>query len=209
MKRLILELLLGLLAIAGAGGTWWMWNQASVAKSALASANNELEAGRANIEALNARLRTTQQKAAELDAVRAALASGVALEDLEAAARSRPPSAERLLALGAVRLLVKGASDSEVRQHFEKALELVEWNTRLRSVCAAQAGLIASGTKVDMLGDCRTLAAAEAAAAAAKAAAQEAPATTTPAANTKGGPARPGAPAQPGAAPAAAKGAAK
>lgn len=201
MKRLIIEILLGLLAVAGAGGTWWMWSQASTAQSGLASSNNELEAARANIEALTARLRTTQQKASELDAVRAALASGVALEDLEAAARARPPSPERLLALGAVRLLVKGASDTEVRQHFEKALELVEWNTRLRSVCAAQAGLIAAGNKVDMLGDCRTLAAAEAAAAAAKAAAQEAPPAQP--AGAKPAPARPGAPAQPasGAAP--------
>ena len=191
MKRLIIEILLGLLVLAGAGGTWWMWNQASTAKSSLSSANNELEAARSNIESLNNRLRSTQQKAAELDAVRAALASGVALEDLEAAARSKPPSPERLLALGAVRLLVKGASDAEVRQHFEKALELVEWNTRLRSVCAAQAGLIAAGNKVDMLGDCRTLAAAEAAAAAAKAAAQESP--PAPPAGAKPAPARPGA----------------
>ena len=220
MKRLILEILLGLLAAAGAGGTWWMWSQASVAQTALASANNELQAGAANIEALNARLRSAQPKAAELDAVRAALASGVALEDLEAAAKARPPSAERLLALGAVRLLVKGASDAEVRQHFEKALELVEWNTRLRAVCAAQAGLIAAGNKVEMLGDCRTLAAAEAAAAAAKAAAQEAAAAAAaPLPGTKPGaappPARPGAPAQPaagtnpGAAPAPAKAAPK
>ena len=203
MKRLILEILLGLLAVAGAGGTWWMWNKASIAQTALASATNELEASRANIETLNERLRPSQQKAAELDAVRAALASGVALEDLEAAARSRPPSPERMLALGAVRLIIKGATDAEVKQHFEKALELVEWNTRLRSLCAAQAGLIASGQKMEMLGDCRTLAAAEAAAAAARAAAQEAP----PAAGAKPGPPRPGAPAPAGAAPA--KGAAK
>ena len=47
MKRLILEILLGLLTVAGAGGTWWMWNKASVNQAALASVSNELEAGRA------------------------------------------------------------------------------------------------------------------------------------------------------------------
>jgi hypothetical protein len=194
MKRLILEILLGLLVLAGGGGTWWMWNQASIAKAELASANNELEAARSNIESLNERLKPLQQKAAELDAVRAALASGVALEDLESSARTRPPSAERMLALGAVRLLTKGTSDGEAKQHFEKALELIEWNTRLRSLCAAQAGLMASGHKIEMLADCRTLAAAEAAAAAAKTAAAEAQAAAAAAATAPAKPAasRPG-----------------
>jgi hypothetical protein len=174
MKRLILEVLLGLLVIAGAGGTWWMWNKAAVLQAELASVSNELEAGRAAIESMTERSQALQRKANELDAVRAALASGVALEDIEAAARSRPPSAERALAQGAVRMLTKGSTDTEVRQLFEKALELVEWNARLKSLCAAQAGLIAAGQKLEMLGDCRTLAAAEAAAAAAKAAAAQA-----------------------------------
>ena len=189
MKRLILEILLGLLTVAGAGGTWWMWNKASVNQAALASVSNELEASRAAIESTTERMQGLQRKANELDAVRAALASGVALEDIEAAARTRPPSAERALAQGAVRMLTKGSTDAEVRQLFEKALELVEWNARLKSLCAAQAGLIAAGQKIEMLADCRTLAAAEAAAAAAKAAAAQAaaqaatqpPAPTTPA----------------------------
>ncbi|NBS67139.1 MAG: hypothetical protein EBT33_22890, partial [Betaproteobacteria bacterium] len=171
MKRLILEILLGLLTIAGAGGTWWMWNKASINQAALASVSNELEAGRAAIDSMTERMQGLQRKANELDAVRAALASGVALEDIEAAARTRPPSAERALAQGAVRMLTKGSTDAEVRQLFEKALELVEWNSRLKSLCAAQAGLIAAGQKIEMLADCRTLAAAEAAAAAARAAA--------------------------------------
>ena len=194
MKRLILEILLGLLTIAGAGGTWWMWNKASVTQAALTSVSNELEAGRAAVESMTERMQGLQRKANELDAVRAALASGVALEDIEAAARTRPPSAERALAQGAVRMLTKGSTDTEVRQLFEKALELVEWNARLKSLCAAQAGLIAAGQKIDMLGDCRTLAAAEAAAAAAKAAAAQAatqaaaqPPAPQPAAPGRGG----------------------
>jgi hypothetical protein len=211
MKRLILEVLLGLLVVAGAGGTWWMWNKAAVSQAELASVSNELEASRAAIESITERSQALQRKANELDAVRAALASGVALEDIEAAARTRPPSAERVLAQGAIRMLTKGSTDAEVRQLFEKALELVEWNARLKSLCAAQAGLIAAGQKLEMLGDCRTLAAAEAAAAAAKAAAAaQAAAQPTPAAapgragtpSAKGGPATPSSAQQaPGASP--------
>jgi hypothetical protein len=197
MKRLILEVLLGLLVIAGAGGSWWMWNKASVTQAALVSVSNELEASRAAIESTTERSQVLQRKANELDAVRAALASGVALEDIEAAARTRPPSAERVLAQGAIRMLTKGSTDAEVRQLFEKALELVEWNARLKSLCAAQAGLIAAGQKIELLGDCRTLAAAEAAAAAAAkaAAAAQAAAAQAPPAPT---PSRPGAPAAKG-----------
>jgi len=200
MKRLIrpiLEGLLGLLVIAGAGGTWWMWNQASITRAELTSVSNELEASRAAIESMSERMQGLQRKSSELDAVRAALASGVALEDIEAAARGRPPSAERMLAQGAIRMLTKGSTDAEVKQLFEKALELVEWNARLRSVCAAQAGLIAAGQKMEMLADCRTLAAAEAAAvAAAKAAAAQAAAAQAAAAQAAAAPqpaaARPG-----------------
>jgi hypothetical protein len=199
MKRLIrpiLEGLLGLLVIAGAGGTWWMWNKASITQAELTSVSNELEASRAAIESMSERMQGLQRKSNELDAVRAALASGVALEDIEAAARGRPPSAERMLAQGAIRMLTKGSTDNEVKQLFEKALELVEWNARLRSVCAAQAGLIAAGQKMEMLADCRTLAAAEAAAAAAaKAAAAQAAAAQAAAAQAAAAPqpaARPG-----------------
>jgi hypothetical protein len=84
MKRLILEILLGLLTIAGAGGTWWMWNKASINQAALASVSNELEAGRVAIDSMTERMQGLQRKANELDAVRAALASGVALEDIDA-----------------------------------------------------------------------------------------------------------------------------
>lgn len=212
MKRLIrpiLEGLLGLLVIAGAGGTWWMWNKASITQAELTSVSNELEASRAAIESMSERMQGLQRKSNEFDAVRAALASGVALEDIEAAARGRPPSAERMLAQGAIRMLTKGSTDSEVKQLFEKALELVEWNARLRSVCAAQAGLIAAGQKMEMLADCRTLAAAEAAAAAAaKAAAAQAAAAQAAAAQAAAAPqpaARPGtAPAAKGGSPSAA-----
>ena len=96
MKRLILEVLLGLLVIAGAGGSWWMWNKASVTQAALVSVSNELEASRAAIESTTERSQVLQRKANELDAVRAALASGVAKRASWAASSTRPRSLTKM-----------------------------------------------------------------------------------------------------------------
>jgi len=53
-----------------------------------------------------------------------------------------------------LRLLVKGKEDPETAKAFEKALEMNQWTERLKSVCAAQAGMVASGLQVDVLRDC-------------------------------------------------------
>ena len=123
MKRLILEILLGLLTIAGAGGTWWMWNKASINQAALASVSNELEAGRVAIDSMTERMQGLQRKANELDAVRAALASGVALEDIEAAARTRPP-------LSRARACPGCGSYAHQRQHRRRSAAAVRKSAR-------------------------------------------------------------------------------
>jgi hypothetical protein len=97
-------------------------------------------------------------KESELEAVKAALSGGQALLDVEAAAKAaKIESPERYLAIGALRLLVKGSNDPSAAKAFEKALEMNQWNVRLRSVCAAQAGMLASGLKVDILADCKRI----------------------------------------------------
>jgi hypothetical protein len=96
------------------------------------------------------------RKEKELEAVKAALSGGQALLDVESAAKAaKVESPERYLAIGALRLLVKGSDDPSAAQAFEKALEMNQWNVRLKSVCAAQAGMVASGLKVDILEDCK------------------------------------------------------
>jgi hypothetical protein len=86
------------------------------------------------------------------------LSGGQALLDIEAAAgKAKVESPERYLAIGALRLLVKGKDDPSTVAAFEKALDMVQWNSKLKSVCAAQAGMAASGKNVGMLSDCSRL----------------------------------------------------
>jgi len=51
--------------------------------------------------------------------------------------------------------LIKGKEDPEVEAAFQKALELADWSSRLKAVCAAQAGLSAAGKEVKMLTECK------------------------------------------------------
>ena len=101
------------------------------------------------------RLEQLIAKEKELEAVKSALSNGLALSDVENAAKNaKNESPERYLATGALRLLVKGKEDPETAKAFEKALEMNQWTERLKSVCAAQAGMVASGLQVDVLRDC-------------------------------------------------------
>ena len=101
------------------------------------------------------RLEQLIAKEKELEAVKSALSNGLALSDVENAAKNaKNESPERYLAIGALRLLVKGKEDPETAKAFEKALEMNQWTERLKSVCAAQAGMVASGLQVDVLRDC-------------------------------------------------------
>jgi hypothetical protein len=98
------------------------------------------------------------KKSKEYDAVKTALSGGQALLDIEAAAsKAKVESPERYLAIGALRLLVKGKDDPSTVAAFEKALDMVQWNSKLKSVCAAQAGMAVSGKNVGMLSDCSRL----------------------------------------------------
>ncbi len=98
------------------------------------------------------------EKSKEYDAVKTALSGGQALLDIEAAAsKAKIESPERYLAIGALRLLVKGKDDPSTAAAFQKALDMVQWNSKLKSVCAAQAGMAASGKDVGMLSDCSRL----------------------------------------------------
>lgn len=187
MRRLIIEIVLGVLAAAGLGLGYWQWQSGGAARDQVAALTKQIDtlklqhatqsAERANAAAkqiesltaqvtaltaernsLNEKLAPISQKAADYDAARAALSSGVALQDLEAAARTaNPPSADRMLAIGAMRMMMRGKDDPEARNAFQKALELADWSSRLRAVCAAQAGLRAIGQNITPLKDCDNL----------------------------------------------------
>jgi carbonic anhydrase len=162
MNRLLLEIVLAAgLAAAGFFG-WSSWNaeQANVAKLTELTAESEtsvkkLETAEAEVKANAAELETMKTKTQELDAVKAALASGETLKDLESVyKKEKNLSAERQVGLGALRLLTKGSQDPSTIEAFRKALVTADWGSRKKVICAAQFALAAAGEKVEVLGDC-------------------------------------------------------
>jgi carbonic anhydrase len=164
MKRILFEVVLAAsLAAAGVFG-WMNWNdgQANVVKLTELTAESEssvqkLATAEAEVKANGAELGTLKVKTQELDAVKAALASGETLKDLEALyKKEKSLSAERQVGLGALRLLTKGSQDPSTIEAFRKALVIADWGSRKKVICAAQIALAAGGEKVDVLGDCAT-----------------------------------------------------
>ncbi len=164
MKRILFEVVLAAsLAAAGVFG-WMNWNdgQANVVKLTELTADSEssvqkLATAEAEVKANGAELGTLKVKTQELDAVKAALASGETLKDLEALyKKEKSLSAERQVGLGALRLLTKGSQDPSTIEAFRKALVIADWGSRKKVICAAQIALAAGGEKVDVLGDCAT-----------------------------------------------------
>ena len=169
MKRIIFEVILAL-ALAGAGAfgwTSWKQNQSATGQiTALKAASEEaskaaadkaatVKAAEEEMTALRAEMAPLEGQAQQLAAVKAAMANGTTLTDLEAAYKSQKKlSAERQAGLGAVRMLTKGADDPATLEAFRKALEMSELGDRKNTICAAQIGLAAAGEKVTILPDC-------------------------------------------------------
>ena len=114
------------------------------------------------VVALEAEKSTSGQRTVELlkkekqfDAAKSAFASGSVLTDLELAiGKSTPPTAEQHLALGGLRMLVKGNEDPDTLKSFQAALELIEWPKQLKIMCAAKIGILATGTESKIPSDC-------------------------------------------------------
>ena len=154
--RLTIEILLGAAVVGSGTFIYLQMTEISeleaqvekLAKSPVKSSPSDSSLSPIRVEQLIA-------KEKELEAVKSALSNGLALSDVENAAKNaKNESPERYLAIGALRLLVKGKEDPETAKAFEKALEMNQWTERLKSVCAAQAGMVASGLQVDVLRDC-------------------------------------------------------
>jgi len=169
MKRTLIEVFL-VLALIGAGAfgwTNWKGNQKAssqlteltaaneVATKAAAEKEAGIKAAEEEMSALREEMAPLEVQAQQLAAVKAALANGATLTDLEAAYKSQKNlSAERYVGLGALRMLTKGAQDPTTLESFRKALQLSELGDRKNIVCAAQIGLVAAGEKVTVLADC-------------------------------------------------------
>ena len=154
--RLIVEILLGA-AVVGSGTFIYLQmteiNELEKKLAKLSASSVKPSSSDSGLSPI--RLEQLIAKEKELEAVKSALSNGLALSDVENAAKiAKNESPERYLAIGALRLLVKGKEDPETAKAFEKALEMNQWTERLKSVCAAQAGMVASGLQVDVLRDC-------------------------------------------------------
>ncbi len=169
MKRTIFEVILAL-ALIGAGAFGWTnlkGNQKATAQlTELQAASDEatkavgekeaaIKAAEEEMSALREEMAPLEGQVQQLSAVKAAMATGVTLADLEAAYKSQKNlSAERQVGLGALRMLTKGADDPVAIESFRKALKASELGDRKNTICAAQIGLAAAGEKIAILPEC-------------------------------------------------------
>ena len=160
-----------LLAISTAGAGYFGWTQkksSAAATEQVAELTQKVEEADKKIEATEEELAASKEllpplmtKAQELEAVKAAFASGLVLKDLEAAyaKEKKGLSPERQLGLAGVRLLTNGTKDPATVEAFQKALEMTDWKGQQKVICAAQNALAAAGEKVKVMSECQTEAA--------------------------------------------------
>ena len=169
MKRTLLEIVL-VLSLAAAGYFGWtnlqkgklataeiaaIQTKVAVAEELLKDSEKEVETAENALDALEETLEPLKEKALELDAVKAAIANGPLLQDVESLyKKDKKLSVERQLSLGALRMLVKGSDDPSATDAFNKALQMADWGSRKNSICAAQIGLAAAGQKVKVMSEC-------------------------------------------------------
>ena len=169
MKRTIAEILL-ILALVGAAAFGWLnLQKGNLANSNVAAletkvkatehllqdAVEEAEVNDLALDLMSEELVELRSKALQLDAVKAALANGPLLQDVELFYKlQKGLSVERQLGLGALRMLTKGGDDPSVTEAFQKALQMADWNGRKNTICAAQIGLAAAGGNVKVMSEC-------------------------------------------------------
>ena len=154
------------LAISTAGAGYFGWTQKKLGAAAteqVAELTQKVEEADKKVEATEGELAASKEmlpplmtKAQELEAVKAAFASGAVLKDLEAAyaKEKKGLSPERQLGLAGVRLLTNGTKDPATVESFQKALEMTDWKAQQKVICAAQNALAAAGQKVKVMSEC-------------------------------------------------------
>ena len=154
------------LAISTAGAGYFGWTQKKLGAAAteqvaeltqkVEEADKKIEATAGELAASKEMLPPLMTKSQELEAVKAAFASGAVLKDLEAvyAKEKKGISSERQLGLAGVRLLTNGTKDPATVEAFQKALEMTDWKGQQKVICAAQNALAAAGEKVKVMSEC-------------------------------------------------------
>lgn len=160
MKKVIIALVVvSLLAIGAGVFAFLQWKQVSALTEqlqGLTEVSGQLEQVTQTSEQQKASMAGLLEKERQLDAVREALSSGVMLQDLDAILKSpQAQTPERILAQGALRLLILGKDDPGVSESFDRALKMMDIENRMSAICAAQAGMVAAGKDVDVLSECQ------------------------------------------------------
>jgi len=160
VKKMIIVVVVLVLIAGGAGGFAFMQyssaSQAQAELEKLQEIQQKFDALVKESESQQASIASLIEKAQQFDAVKEALSNGVLLQDLETILRAQQAQTpERILSLGALRLIVKGKNDPSTTEAYDRALQMVDIDNKLASICAAQAGMVAAGKKVEMLSECR------------------------------------------------------
>ena len=153
-----------ILTTAGLGFFGWkQWSTGQSASQQIAELTGKVEQTSKAQESALEELSTAQSQIGplksslqELEAVKAAFSTGVVLKDLESVyAKEKKLSAERQLGLAGVRLLTKGTKDPATVEAFQKTLEMTDWKSQQKVICAAQNALAAAGEKVQVMSECQ------------------------------------------------------
>jgi hypothetical protein len=160
VKKLIIAMVVvSLLAIGAGVFAFFQWKKAGELAEqvqALTDVSGQLDLVTQASEQQQASMAVLIEKGRQLDAAREALSSGVLLQDLDAILRSpQAQTAERILAQGALRLLILGKDDPSVAESFDRALKMMDIQNRMSAICAAQAGMLAAGQNIEMLSECQ------------------------------------------------------
>ena len=160
----IIAIILLAISTAGAGYFGWMQKKSSAAATEqVAELTQKVEESDKKVEVSEGELAASKEmlpplmtKAQELEAVKAAFSSGTILKDLEAAyaKEKKGLSADRQLGLAGLRLLTNGTKDPATVEAFQKALEMTDWKSQQKVICAAQNALAAAGEKVKVMSEC-------------------------------------------------------
>ena len=155
VRRVAFEAIILLAALGAAGYAGMIQMQLGDMEKETSSLKEQLVASDLRKQSDRQRMQELLLKEGQLEAAKAALGSGTLLADLEAAVtKAAAPAAEQQLALGGLRMLIKGTGDPGTLSSFQKALELVEWSKHLKMLCAAQIGIAASGQQIAILEEC-------------------------------------------------------
>ncbi|MFM1826753.1 MAG: Carbonic anhydrase precursor [Pseudomonadota bacterium] len=156
-KFIIIIAILGLLLVGAGGFAFLQWQSASELQAEVDTLKGELQSQNQQIGGMS-RIEELLAKEKQFDAVKDALSGGLVLGDVETLVRNaKDPGAERVLGLGALRMMVKGKEDPSVAEAFERAIQMMDIKSRLVATCAAQAGLAATGAKTNIMSECAKL----------------------------------------------------